>query len=69
MCNGKTWLVLKEMEKLKPKDATEGQDVTEKKIQWSNINLGLYLSYGGTIHKNRNTGVEATFVILLGKRK
>ena len=60
---------MKEIKKLKPKDATEGQDVTEKKIQWFKINLGLYLSYGGTIHKNRNTGVEVTFVILLGKRK
>ena len=63
------WLVLKNIKEVKQKD---NNNMIERKIQRSRINPGFYLSYwedGGAINKNRNTGVEVSFVILLRRKK
>lgn len=54
MCDGRTWLILNNINDLKPKDANEQQDVIGKKTQGSRINPGFYLNYwedGSAIHK------------------
>lgn len=43
-----------------------------RKTQRSEINLRFHVSYqedGNAIHKDRNAGVEASFFVLLGRRK
>lgn len=63
------WLVLKNIKEVKQKD---NNNMIGRKIQRSRINPGFYLSYwedGGAINKNRNTGVEVSFIILLRRKK
>lgn len=52
--NGRTWLILKNINDHKPKDTNEQQDVIGKKMQGSRTNPGFYLTYwedGNAIHE------------------
>ena len=54
MCDGRMWLILKNVNDLKPKDSNEQQDVIGRKTQGSRINPGFYLNYcedGSAIHE------------------